>query len=295
LLLFLQKKKNLPYPLAVLASLLLPLPVQAACTQISATTLAFGTYAGQLVTNSTAAVTLGTCTTGFVYSVGLNAGTGAGASVTTREMTSGANTLSYQIFQNASHSTNWGNTPSVDANTGTTTGATQVLTIYATLLTAQYPAPGTYTDTITATALNSGGITTTFAVNATVVATCTITANPLPFGTYLAQVQNATTTLGVTCTNSTPYNVGLNYGTESFGDSPRRFMTGPNGTGIEYTLSQDAAHTTTWGQTADGTGVAATGTGALQSFPVYGQIIASQNGIPIPGSYADTIVATVTY
>jgi spore coat protein U-like protein len=275
--------------------LLAPRAAQATCTQISGTALAFGTYAGQLVSNSTAAITLAACNTGFVYSVGLNAGVGAGASVTTRKMTSGTNTLNYQIFQNASHSTNWGNTLNVDANTGTTTGATQMLTMYATLLTAQYPAPGTYTDTITATALNSGGITTTVAVSATVVATCTITANPLAFGTYLAQVQNATSTLGATCTNSTPYNIGLNYGTETFGESPRRFMTGPSSAGIEYTLSRDAAHSTTWGQTADGTGVAATGTGILQNFQVYGQIIASQNGIPIPGAYTDTIIATVTY
>ncbi len=295
LLLFLQKKKVFLSFFAMLATLLLPRPAQAQCTQISATSLVFGTYTGQLVTNSTANITLATCTTGFVYSVGLNAGTGAGATVTTRHMTSGAYTLNYQLFQNASDATNWGNTLNIDANTGTTTGASQILTIYANLLTAQYPAPGTYTDTITATALNSGPITTTFTVSATVQATCTITANPLNFGTYLNAPQTATTMLGVTCTNTTPYNVGLSYGTEPYGAAPRRFMIGPGGNGVLYTLSQDAAGQNLWGPTSDGVGFAGVGNGALQTLTVYGQVAPSQYGIPIPGLYTDTIIATVTY
>jgi len=55
--------------------------------------------------------------------------------------------------------------------------------------------------------------TTTFNVTATVQATCLISANNLGFGTYSGTVINLSTTLSVTCTNSTPYNVGLNAGT----------------------------------------------------------------------------------
>jgi spore coat protein U-like protein len=216
---------------------------QAACTQISASALAFGTYTGLPVTNSSGAIMLGTCTTGFVYSVGLDAGTGAGATVTTRKMTGGTSTLNYQMFQTAGYVTNWGNTLNNDANTGTTARASAVLTVYAKLLTTQYPTPGVYTDTITATAFNST-IATTFAVTATVQATCTITANPLAFGTYTGPPQNATTTLGITCTNTTPYNVGLDYGQKPYGADPRRFMVGPLNNGIEYILGQNAAQTT---------------------------------------------------
>jgi len=57
--------------------------------------------------------------------------------------------------------------------------------------------------------------TANIAVSATVNANCIISANPLAFGTYTGAQNQATTTLSVTCTNTTPYNVGLNPGATS--------------------------------------------------------------------------------
>ena len=57
-------------------------------------------------------------------------------------------------------------------------------------------------------------------------------------------------------------------------------------------MYSDAGRTTTWGDTA-GTGKADTGTGTTSTLTVYGQVAAGQN-VPV-GSYADTVVATVTY
>src|SRR5437667_2090328 len=54
--------------------------------------------------------------------------------------------------------------------------------------------------------------TTTFAVTATVQATCVVSATTMAFGTYTGVVANSTSTVSVTCTNTTPYNVGLSAG-----------------------------------------------------------------------------------
>ena len=55
-------------------------------------------------------------------------------------------------------------------------------------------------------------VTTTFTVSATVQATCLISATAMAFGTYTGVVDNATSTVSVTCTNTTTYNVSLNPG-----------------------------------------------------------------------------------
>ncbi|MBN6743443.1 spore coat protein U domain-containing protein, partial [Acidithiobacillus sp. MC6.1] len=72
--------------------------------------------------------------------------------VSTRAMTGPSSaTLSYGLFQDAAYTTNWGNTVGTDTKTGTGNGSAQALTVYGQIPAGQYPAPGTYTDTITAT------------------------------------------------------------------------------------------------------------------------------------------------
>ena len=46
--------------------------------------------------------------------------------------------------------------------------------------------------------------TTTFQVTANVQATCLVSATPLAFGTYNGTVNNKTSNVNVTCTNTTP-------------------------------------------------------------------------------------------
>jgi spore coat protein U-like protein len=276
----------------LILALLTPEGARAACTTVSGTALAFGSYTGIGIAQSTAMVTLAGCTTGFAYSVGLNAGAGTGGTVATRKMTSGALTLNYQMFQNAAHTTNWGNTLNVDAETGTTTAATKALTVYAELPAAQYPTPGTYTDTITATALNGGSIKGTFTVTATVVATCTISATNLAFGQYTPSAAvYATSTVTITCTKTTPYQVGIGYGLVN--QPQQRYMRNAGGTNLQYLLYQDSAHTVVWGVPFYGTGAAGTGSGVAQPLTVYGEIYAGQFGPA--GPYSDTLTVTVTY
>jgi spore coat protein U-like protein len=134
--------------------------------------------------------------------------------------------------------------------------------------------------------------TATFTVSATVQATCVISASALAFATYVGLLATATSTLSITCTNTTPYNVGLSAGTASGATVTSRQMTAGAVT-LAYTLTSDAAHTVNWGQTIGTDTVAGTGNGTIQVLTVYGQIGA---GLFItPGSYTDTIIATVTY
>ena len=278
-----------PAVVALIVALLAPVSAQAYC-QPSATALAFGTYTGLAVTNSTAKVTL--LCNASVYSLGLNAGMGLGATVATRKMTSGTNTLNYQLFQDVSYSNNWGNTQNNDARTGTAINGNNVLTIYARLLATQYPAPGTYTDTITATEFDTFGVTTTFTVSVTVQATCSMSASSMPFGTYTGVAANATATLSVTCTSTTPYYINLSDGNQRDGSFYPR-MVGPGGALVSYRLYQNSAHTTEWRNTYNLDGQAGTGTGTSQTLTAYGLTAAGQ--LNVPGAYTDTIIVTLTY
>src|SRR5262249_56597254 len=100
-------------------------------------------------------------------------------------------------------------------------------------------------------------------------------------------------TITVTCTNTSPYNVGLDPGTATGATVTTRKMSGPGGALLAYALYQDAAHTKNWGNTVGTDTVAGTGNGNAQSLTVYGQVAAGQ--YVTPGAYADTITATITY
>jgi spore coat protein U-like protein len=265
--------------LAILFALCCVWTVEGQTCTLSVTTLSFGTYSGTLL-NGTATGKV-TCAGG--WDIPLDAGTGAGATETVRKMTGPAGaTLSYQVFQDAARTVNWGNT-ATDEMTGT--GNANV-TFYGQISAGQVVAPGTYTDTLSTA-------TTSFQVTAIVPAACTITANPLAFGNYTGVVLNSTTTILVTCSKSTTYNVGLNAGTSTGATVTNRSMTGPASSLLKYKLFSNAGMTINWGNTVGTDTLAGTGSGAAQSLTVYGQVPAGQ--LVRPGSYTDTITATLTY
>jgi spore coat protein U-like protein len=136
-------------------------------------------------------------------------------------------------------------------------------------------------------------VTTTFGITATVQATCLVSATSLAFGTYTGAVATSTSAVSVTCTNTTPYNVGLSAGLATGATVAARQMTGPASALLGYALFSDAARTVNWGQTIGTDTVAGTGNGAAQAITVYGQATAGQ--FVAPGAYTDTITATVTY
>ncbi len=117
---------------------------------VTATPMSFGSYASTAILTTTATITA-TCTMGTTYNIGLNQGTGAGATVAARLMTNGGNTLTYSIYEQAADTTVWGNTIGTNTATGAGTGLPQVFTAYGEIPASQYVAPGSYTDTVTVT------------------------------------------------------------------------------------------------------------------------------------------------
>jgi len=131
--------------------------VSANCT-ISTSALAFGAY-DPVSTNAaapldgTGGVTV-TCTQGASTTITLGQGTSAKVASTDavplRQMADGANRLEYFIYQDAGHSTVWGNT----AGTGvghTGTGTATSITAYGRVSAGQNVPSGSYTDTVVAT------------------------------------------------------------------------------------------------------------------------------------------------
>lgn len=134
----------------------------------------------------------------------------------------------------------------------------------------------------------------TIGVTSTVQATCLNTATPLAFGTYTGVLAPGTATVTITCTNTTPYNVGLSAGLGTAATVTTRALTGTvGGAQLHYVLTSDAAYSVNWGLTVASDTVAGTGNGAAQTLTVYGQVAAGQ--YIAPGAYTDTITATVTY
>ncbi len=144
---------------------------------------------------------------------------------------------------------------------------------------------------------SNGTSTSTFDVTLKIVANCVIAATPLDFGQtqgVLAAAVNVNTSLNVTCSNTTPYNVGLSAGTGVGSTGTTRYMsgTGGNTATIQFNLFQ-AAGSTQWGNTQGTDTHAGTGTGSAQTITVYGQVPAQAT--PVPDTYRSTITATVYF
>ena len=138
--------------------------------------------------------------------------------------------------------------------------------------------------------------TTNFTVNANVLAACSVEATDLDFGDYTASsvsVDDATSTVTVTCTDGEDYTVALDAGAGSSATVAARAMTSGSDE-LPYGLYTSAAYDTVWGDgTASTSTIAATGNGLQQPHTVYGRI---QTGQYVPaGAYVDTILVTVNF
>jgi spore coat protein U-like protein len=142
---------NLSHAATATTTMTVQVSITATCLINSASTLNFGTQ-GVLSTNVDQTSTIQvTCTNSTPYNIGLDAGTGTGATVATRKLTGGANTVNYMLYSNSGRTTIWGNTVSTDTVAGTGNGAAQNYTVYGRIPAQTTPAPGNYTDTITVT------------------------------------------------------------------------------------------------------------------------------------------------
>lgn len=95
-----------------------------------------------------------TCTKNTGYTVSLSAGSGTGATVTSRTMTrtvAPASTVSYGLYRDPSRSLNWGVTSGTDTLSGTGTGSAASIPIYGRVPPQTTPEPGSYQDTVVLT------------------------------------------------------------------------------------------------------------------------------------------------
>jgi len=136
-----------------------------------------------------------------------------------------------------------------------------------------------------------------FDVTLRINADCAISANGLDFGQrqgVLSSTVSATANISVTCSNTTPYNIGLDAGTGPGSSGTTRYMrgTGANTETVRFNLFQ-APGGTPWGATQGTDTLAGTGNGSAQNLTVYGEIPAQTT--PTPDNYKSTITATVYF
>jgi spore coat protein U-like protein len=140
-----------------------------------------------------------------------------------------------------------------------------------------------------------------FSVTLTIVAECVIRSTAtLAFGSLGVlggpggtATNDATTTVAVQCTDTTPYDIGLNEGTTSGGTTTTRLLAGSGSATVQYKLYTDTNHTINWGNTVGSDTSSQIGNGASQSYTIYGRIPAQTT--PAPDSYSDTVRVTITY
>ena len=144
---------------------------------------------------------------------------------------------------------------------------------------------------------SNGSNTSTFDVTLKIVANCVIAANPLDFGQsqgVLSSNVSVNTTMNVTCSNTTPYNVGLSAGTGANSVGTTRYLSGTGGNTetVAFNLFQTNG-ATVWGDTQGTNTKGSVGSGAAQAITVYGQVPVQNT--PAPDTYKSTITATVYF
>ena len=225
----------------------------------------------------------------------------------------GPGALRFQLYSDSGRTTPWGSWPLSLYGGGytwdvssTASNLSASTTVYARILASQQSVPpGSYSSTINlyftyqnnnSTACpfsGQGNFSTSFTATATVLSSCTVSATNLNFGTVGIFTSNidATNSVSPTCTNGTPYNVGLDKGLYGSSVTTRQMKAGT--ALINYSLCSNPGRTANWGGTVGVDTVAGTGTGSAQSLAVYGRI--PPQTTPAPATYSDTIVVTVTY
>ncbi|RYE56568.1 MAG: spore coat protein, partial [Hyphomicrobiales bacterium] len=83
------------------------------------------------------------------YAIALSNGGGAGATDTLRQMTSGANTIDYMIYQDVENTLPWSPTATLAVAAAAEAGET--FTAYGTVSAGQIVPTGTYADSVIAT------------------------------------------------------------------------------------------------------------------------------------------------
>lgn len=143
-----------------------------------------------------------------------------------------------------------------------------------------------------------------YPITAHSLATCTVTASGVAFGSYTftnPAPTDATGNIRVSCTLGGLISLNVNYdillstgGGGSY--APRKMTSGANQ--LQYNLYTDAGRSFVWGNGTAGTSIVSDGYllgigTTVRDYPVYGRLPAGQN--TPAGAYADTVTVTVNY
>lgn len=136
------------------------LTITGACS-LTANPLDFGVNNGAIASSINATTTLvANCTNGTPYSIGLNNGTGSGATASVRKMTNSADnsTVNYSLYTDTGRTAVWNNSctslpgTSTSCSNGTGTGTNQTINVYGQVPGGQNNVTiGSYVDTVVAT------------------------------------------------------------------------------------------------------------------------------------------------
>jgi spore coat protein U-like protein len=234
-------------------------------------------------------------------------------------MKSGVNTLRYNMYTDASRTNVWGSSSGLlsllgPASLSVPLNAQGVGSVSQTIFGRinggqQVLPPGLYQSSFAGTdarvtyqylsllnclAILSPGISAPFTVRANILASCSVSASALDFGSVasLDQVRESTSVITATCPSGIPYAVALSGGNASATDPAQRKMA-KGADLVVYGLYQDVQRAMPWGDAAGSNTRSLTGSGAAQSLTVYGRIPVQVTRPP--GNYTDTIVVTLTY
>ncbi len=301
-------------------------PAHAQRCDASATTMAFGDISTGSNARYTATATITVSCTGgsrdqemeICPYIGGGASPGANGP---RYMVAGGNRLAFDVYQDSSLSNRYANGVQVGANRGYSFQLSQAgsgtlqIAVYGEIPAGQQGvAPGSFTGDLSTGAqiayragyagsggtwVDCGNVGTrnvdafTFTATARNLAACTLATSAVQFGTVqiINSARDATGTISVNCSAGATFSIGISGGANGgTNGTNRRMLNGASS--ITYGLYRDTNRTAPW-YTDSGNVQTATATGASQTFTVYGRVPAQAT--PPVGTYADTVVVTITY
>jgi spore coat protein U-like protein len=301
-------------------------PVFAQSCNFTISTLDFGTI--NLAANSpfTSTATYSASCTGTANTTvrtcpNIDTGSGGSTSGSPRFLLNGATPLNFNLYQDGSYTSVWGSnlwgfagsypSPTIDVALNGSGSGSASQTVYGQVWAGQQTLPaGLYTSSFSGTQASvayaystvgscstigsSHATSAAFTVSATNATICSVSAQTLNFGSagVLRSAIDAASTITLTCTNAAPYTVSLDGGLAGAANPAQRKMS-QSSEQVTYGLYQDSARTQPWGDSVGTNTAAGTGTGLAQNFTVYGRVPAQNT--PSPGTYSDTVVATVSY
>lgn len=318
--------RQIPRLALVLLLGLLPITGWAQVCTSTASNLNFGLIAGNPTATQDTTGTITTTCSGAVgqtvrVCLGIPDGSG-GISLADRHMTLGGNFLQYQIYKDAARSQIWGIRNSallpfaLDIPIVNPTGNVGTATVYGRIFGGQTKPAGTYQSAFTSgsnrtearigyvvNASNPDCATLTatphrfdFIATVGVGSVCTITAADIDFGSTasLASAIDGTGGLQINCTSGAVYSIAIDGGTTTGNIGNRRMaQAGPGPGSIGYQLYRDISRTQIWGDGATGTVEPGTGTGVMQTIPVYARV--PSQATPAADDYLDTVTVTLSY